>query len=246
MVYRFCLIVALLSMFFAMTAGAQGSPDLPGAGVTPASRFFFLDKLGETIREFLAFSPEAKARLNISFAGERVAEIKVILETREVDAKGLGVAQEHLQMNIARAASIVELEKAEGKDVSAFAKSIEDELEAKAEALERVFEEKEEALETQEEDIEKQIKAARRAGDTAQVEALKQQLSGIKAQKELLELEEEEAEEALEAEEERLEEQMEEEEEALEKEEERKEELEDEDDDEDNDKEEDELEEDDD
>lgn len=238
MVYRLGLIIGLLSMFFVMTAGAHGLLDLPGAGITPESRFFFLDKLGETIREFLAFSPEAKARLHISFAGERISEIKVILETKGVDAKGLGVAQERLQMNIARAADIVELEKAEGKDVSAFAKSIEDELEAKAEALERVFEEKEEALETQEEDIEKQIKAARRAGDTAQVEALKQQLSGIKAQKELLELEEEEAEEALEAEEERLEEQMEEEEEALEKEEERKEKLEDKDDDENDDQEE--------
>ena len=240
------LMIWSLFLLFGLMAGAQGPLDLPGAGITPESRFFFLDKLGETIREFLAFSPESKARLNISFAGERIAEIKIILETKGVDAKGLGVAQERLQINVAKAANIVESEKAKGKDVSALAKSIEDELEAKAEALERVFEEKEEALEAQEEDIEKQIKAARRAGDTAQVEALKQQLAGIKAQEELLELEEEQAEEALEAEEERLEEQMDDEEEALEKEEERKEELEDKDDDDDDKDEEEESEEDDD
>lgn len=197
-----------------------------------------MDRLGEAIREFLAFSPEAKAKLHVSFAAERVSEIRVILETKGVDAPGLAVAQERLQMNILKAGNIVEAERAKGKDVSVLAKTIKDELKAREEALERVFEEKEEALEAQEDDIEGQIRAARRAGDTSQVEALRQQLAEVKVQKELLELEEEDAEEALEAEEERLEQIEEEEEERLEREEEEREELEDEneeDDDEDED-----------
>jgi len=161
------------------------------------------------LREFFTFNPDGKAHLQITFASERVAEIKVILETKGVEAKGLEVAQSRLQAHLANAATIVVDQKAEGKDVSMLAKELDDEFEGPKTALEQSFKEQERALEAQEKDLKAKIREARLAGDTAQVEALVKQLGEVKAQKELLELKEEEAEEALEREEERIEEEME-------------------------------------
>jgi hypothetical protein len=193
---------------------AQTQPVLPSAGLTPESNFYFLDKFGEALREFFTFNPEGKAHLQITFAAERIAEIKVILETKGVEAKGLEVAQSRLQAHLADAATIVVGQKAKGKDVSQLAKELDDEFDAPKTALEQTFKAEKRALETQEKELKGKILEARRAGDTAQVESLVQQLGQVKAQKELLELKEEETEEALEQEEERLEEEMEAKEEA--------------------------------
>jgi hypothetical protein len=200
-------------LMFSGVTSAQTS-DLPNAGLTPESNFYFLDKFGEALREFFTFNPEGKARLQITFAAERVAEIKVILETRGVEAKGLEVAQSRLQAHLANAATIVVDQRAEGKDVSQLAKELDDEFDAPKTALEQTFKAEKRALEAQEKELKGKILEARRAGDTTQVESLIQQLGQIKAQKELLELKEDEAEEALEQEGERLEEEMEAKEEA--------------------------------
>ncbi|MEK7076219.1 MAG: hypothetical protein AAB941_00965 [Patescibacteria group bacterium] len=212
------ITIVLVASLFVFTGGAVFAQNqqivLPSAGLTPESNFYFLDKFGEALREFFTFNPEGKAHLQITFAAERIAEIKVILETKGVEAKGLEVAQSRLQTHLANAATIVVDQKAEGKDVSRLAKELDDEFDAPKTALEEAFEAEERALEAQEKKMKSKILEARRAGDTAQVESLIQQLGQIKAQKELLELKEEEAEEALEQEEERIEEKMEAKEEA--------------------------------
>ena len=205
-----------ISLLFVPALVFAQSPQvaLPSAGLTPESNFYFLDKFGEALREFFTFNPEGKAHLQITFASERIAEIKVILETKGVEAKGLEVAQSRLQAHLANAATIVVDQKAEGKDVSQLAKELNDEFDAPKTALQQTFKAEKRALEAQEKELKGKILEARRAGDTAQVESLVQQLGQIKAQKELLELKEEESEEALEHEEERIEEEMEAKEEA--------------------------------
>ena len=97
--------VALFA-FASGTAFAQ-SPQvaLPSAGLTPESNFYFLDKFGEAFREFFTFNPDGKAHLRITFAAERIAEIKVILETKGVEAQGLEVAQSRLQAHLANASN---------------------------------------------------------------------------------------------------------------------------------------------
>ena len=72
----------------------------------------------------------------------------------------------------------------------------------------RIFKDGERSLEAKEDELKAKIREARRAGDTAQVEALLKELDEIKSQKELLELKEEEQEEALEQEEEKIEREM--------------------------------------
>src|SRR3990167_10818606 len=201
-------IVLISLLFIPALVFAQNQAVLPNAGLTPESPFYFFDKLGEALREFFTFKPESKAHLQIDFAAERIAEIKIILETKGVNAKGLGIAQSRLQANIAKAAGIVEKEKSKGKDVSELAKSISGDFDTNKEALKQAFKDQERFLEAKEDELKAKIREARQAGDTAQVEALVKELGDIKAQKELLELKEEEQEEALEQEEEKIEREM--------------------------------------
>lgn len=201
------IFVSLL--FVPLFVFAQNQAVLPSAGLTPESPFYFLDKLGEGLREFFTFNPEGKARLQISFAAERVAEIKVILETKGVEAKGLEVAQSRFQAHLANAATIVIDQKSKGRDVSNLAKELDDELEAPKSALTNSFKEQKLVLKAKEDELKAQLKVAHRAGDTAKEEGLAQELGQVKAQLELLEFKEEDIEDELEAEEEKIEEEME-------------------------------------
>lgn len=182
---------------------------MPSAGLTPESSFYFLDKLGEALQKFFTFNPEGRARLQITFAAERVAEIKVILETKGVEAKGLEVAQFRLQAHLANAATIIADQKSNGKDVSTLAQELDDELETPKSVLADSFKAEKRALETKEDELKAQLKATHRAGDIAKEEALAQELGKVKAQKELLELKEEDINDELEAEEEKIEEEVE-------------------------------------
>ena len=200
--------ILIAFLFVPFLAFAHEPVALPNAGFTPESAFYFVDKLGEALREFFTFNPDAKAHLQIDFAAERIAEIKIILETKGVNAKGLEVAQSRLQEHLGNAAEIVVKQKNKGKNVSELAKSISDDFDANKEALKRVFKDQKRSLEAREDELKAKIREARRAGDTAQVEALVKELGEIKAQKELLELKEEEQEDALEQEEEKIEREM--------------------------------------
>lgn len=196
-------------LFVPLLAFAQNQAVLPSAGLTPESPFYFLDKFGEALRQFFTFNPEGKAHLQITFATERISEIKVILETKGVEAPGLEVAQSRLQAHLASAAAIVTDQKSKGKDVSRLANELDDKFEGPKLALKETFKAQERSLESQEDELKAKIRDARRAGDTVQVEALVKQLAEVKAQKELLEQEEDDQEEALEKEEDRIKEEME-------------------------------------
>ncbi len=201
------ILVSLL--FIPVLAFAHEPVALPNAGLTPESAFYFVDKIGEALREFFTFNPESKAHLQIDFAAERIAEIKIILETKGVNAKGLEVAQSRLQEHLGDAAEIIVKQKSKGKNVSDLAKSISEDFDANKEALKQAFKDQKRSLEAKENELKAKIREARRAGDTTQVEALVSELGEIKAQKDLLELKEEEQEEALEQEEEKIEREME-------------------------------------
>lgn len=206
--FVYLLAVLLLSsgIVFAQT---QNGSTLPNPGITPESSFYFFDRFGEALREFFSFSPEGKARLQITFAAERIAEIKIILETKGVEARGLGVAQSRLLAHLADAADIVSEQKAEGKDASHLAKELDDKFEGPKSALEEAFKAKKQALKIQKNELKEKLKEARRIGDAAEAEVFAKQLGEVKANLARLEQEEEEQEEDFEDEEERIEEEME-------------------------------------
>ncbi|MDO8590016.1 MAG: hypothetical protein Q7R69_01975 [bacterium] len=199
------LAVLLLVPFISL---AQAEPELPNAGLTPLNSFYFLDKLGEALQEFLAFSPEAKARLQISFASERIAEIKILLETDGIDAKGLEVAQSRMDAHLARVSDIITKEKTEGKDVSKLAKELDDQFEASRSALDQSFKDQKRVLKIRKEELKDQIQEARQAGNTALVESLTKELLDIDSQKKALELQKDEQKKAMEQEEDKIEKEL--------------------------------------
>jgi len=182
---------------------------LPSAGLTPESSFYFLDRLGENLRQFFTFNPEAKAKLQIEFAGERIAEIKVIVEKKGVNAKGLAIAESLLQANVAYAAEIVSEEKVSDKDLSALAKTLNDEFDARDKLLEQTFKDAKAQLKAQRKEIKTKLLAeARRVGDTAQIAVLEAQLNDIDGQIDALGKKKDQLEDSLQNEQEKIEDEM--------------------------------------
>ena len=122
-------LLLVLTVFFSLEIDVFGQNTqfkLPKAGITPDSFFYFLDSFLESLQEFFTFNPEGKAHLQITFAAERIAEIKVLLERKGVEAKGLDIAQSKLRAHLAKAVDIISDQKAKGKDVSNLAKELDD------------------------------------------------------------------------------------------------------------------------
>lgn len=203
-------VLVTLFVFASGTVFAQGiQVNLPSAGLTPESSFYFLDRLGENLRQFFTFNSEAKAKLQIEFAGERIAEIKVIVEENGVNTKGLAIAQLLLQANVAYAAEIINEEKTSGKDVSALAKALNDEFDARDKLLEQTFKDAKAQLKAKRKEIMTNLLVeARRIGDTAQIAVLEAQLKDIDGQIDALEQKKDQLENSLQSEQKNIEKEM--------------------------------------
>lgn len=174
------LTVSLLAVpFFAF--GQTQPVVLPAAGMTPESPFYFLDRIGENLRQFFTFNPEAKARLQLEFATERIAEIKAMAEERGIHTKGIDEAKSLLLANVALAADIVNQEKASGQEVKGFVKELDDEFNAREKLLTQTFLEARTKLIAEHMDVRtKLLKDAIAAGDKARIAELTKQLSDLK------------------------------------------------------------------
>ena len=201
------LVISLLSGNIMFAQDSQVV--LPSAGLTPDSTFYFLDRLGENLRQFFTFNPEAKAKLQIEFAGERIAEIKVMVNKKEPETKGIEKAKSLLLSNVAYAAEIVNQEKVAGKDVSAFAKNLDNEFDAREKLLTQTFLEAREKLLAERKEIkDKLLKDAQMAGDTAKVAELTQQINNIQNQTDSLKEKKDEIKKDLRTEKEKIEQEM--------------------------------------
>lgn len=219
------LFIGLLFTQAPLKAQIQDSlPELPAAGLTPNSPTYFLERAAEAIGEFLTFNTEAKAKLQAERALERIAEVKAMLAEKEVSPKGLNIALEKLQANVAKAAELVQKEQQKGQDVSKLAKELDTDFEVRERLLKRTLEEKEDQLELvfkqQKLELKKQLIGAKATGDAQKVGEIVLALDKLEQEKEaqelLLEQAEEEVELTLEIEEEKFELVMEEKERELE------------------------------
>lgn len=153
---------------------------LPSPGLTPDSTFYFLDRWGENLQQFFTFNQEAKARLQLEFAAERIAEIKAMLDKKGDETKGIDTAKSLLLGNVAFAADIINKEKASGKNVAQLAKDIDGQFDEQDKLLVQTFLDARGALIAQYKEIkEKSLKDAQAAGDTARVAELTKELSDI-------------------------------------------------------------------
>ncbi len=198
--------IAFISLLFVPFLVFAQNGALPSAGLTPESPFYFLDKLGETLQRFFTFNPESKARLEITFAKERIAEIKLVLEDKGVNARGISIAEERLGDNLSRATAILASQKQEGKDTSNLARDLSDDFDPAREELKSTFKSEVDTLDAKIDELKAKLKEARLAGNTAQVEVLSKEIADLKAQKELLEQHEDNDDEDIEEEKEHFDE----------------------------------------
>lgn len=130
-------IIFILSLAFASQSLARHSqvlgvsaqettPDLPlseGPGLLlPNSPFYFIDLWRDNLNLLLAsFDGEAKARLHAKIAAERIVEVKLLLEGKNVNPAGLDTALNNIIQNIEGAKVVLKTEKNKGRPVEKLA-----------------------------------------------------------------------------------------------------------------------------
>lgn len=115
------------------------TPSLPataeGPGfILPDSPFFFLDEAKQRLRLLLSFSPEARAKARVDIAGERLAELRIMLA-----GNNIRVAQRNLDEiaeNLQEAADALEEARLSGRNVSETAKYVNESIRRKEDYLE--------------------------------------------------------------------------------------------------------------
>ncbi len=145
------LIVLLLMFTFGANVLAQGS-ELPKAGLTPDSPFYFLEKISEDIRTFFTFGDLKKAERYAALAAERLAEAKAVVEKGkpELAEKTMVRYEKQLNNSIARAKKAILKAKSVEKALEVMTKvgkATSKHLEVLAEVYEKVPEQAKPAIE---------------------------------------------------------------------------------------------------
>ncbi len=109
-------------------------PTAEGPGlVLPDSPLFFLDKLKQEFRLLLAFTPEQKVKIHNAIAGERLAELQIMLAKNSVP--GMRIALQGVSDNLKAASADLANAKLTGRSISLLAKEINDSIKAKQKVL---------------------------------------------------------------------------------------------------------------
>ncbi len=203
----FVLLAAVIAVSLCFVGAAHAEEEeltLPDPGITPDSPLYVFDRAMETAQEFFTRNAQARARLQVSFAAERVAEIKLLLEKNGVEAEGLDVAQTRLEAHMAKATDIIEGEQESGSDVSALAEEILDDFQQQREAMRKVFQKTQQGLNAEMEALQEQLRVANQGSDTALQERIRVEMAAIEAEADEVEADADEAIAAFEAERNRL------------------------------------------
>lgn len=137
-------------------------PVTSGAGFfLPDSPLFFLDKTFQQIRLFLAFTPERRAKIHNLIAGERLAELRIMLARNNPD--GIAIALSNLTKEATQMSTNLSDAAANGRDVRLLARELNETIKAQRKILD--------ILEDQTDGVLKlQLKTARKVLKTAKVE----------------------------------------------------------------------------
>jgi len=109
-------------------------PTAEGPGlILPNSPLFFLDQLKQKVRLLLAFTPEQKAKIHNAVAGERLAELQLMLAKNNV--AGVRIALQGVSDNLKDASEDLANAKLTGRNISLLAKEINDSIKEKQKSL---------------------------------------------------------------------------------------------------------------
>lgn len=102
-------------------------PVTSGQGlILPDSPLFFLDQFSQQVKLLLAFSSEQKAKVRAQIAGERLAELRIMLERQSPE--GINVALSQLTKEVGFAAKDLSGAAAQGANVKVLAKQINEDI----------------------------------------------------------------------------------------------------------------------
>jgi hypothetical protein len=109
-------------------------PTTEGPGlVLPDSPLYFVDQVKQGFRLLLAFTPEQKATIRNAIAGERLAELRIMLAKNNVS--GIRTALQGLADNLKAASENLTDAKLTGRNIDLLAKSINDSIKDKQKIL---------------------------------------------------------------------------------------------------------------
>lgn len=179
------------------------------AGLTPESPFYFFDKITESLQELLAFSPDAKIKLQLAFAAERVAEAKAMLANAGDHSKGLDSIHASLVENVQKTSDILKSEKASGKDVTKLAKEANDGFVSEETDLSKsLADSHKEIVNTKIEAFKKVLEEAKAAKDEAKISDTEKAIADANQTAEDLKTKKEEIKKSFQDEKRQIEEQM--------------------------------------
>jgi len=116
------------------SAAPQIPPTSEGPGlILPDSPFFFLDQIKQATRLFFAFSSEAKAKIHNAVAGERLAELRIMLSRQ--NNNGIETAIEGVTKNLQEAADNLNNAQLSGKDIAQTAREINNDIKRRQESF---------------------------------------------------------------------------------------------------------------
>ena len=88
----------------------------------PTSPIYFVDLLRDNIGLLLSsYSVEGKAKLHLQLAGERISEINMMIDTKEITPRALDIALANISENTEGAVQTLKLAKNKGKNVEQLA-----------------------------------------------------------------------------------------------------------------------------
>ena len=105
-------------------------PTTEGPGlILPDSPLFFLDQIKQGFRLFLAFTPEQKAEIHNAIAGERLAELQLMLAKNNIP--GIRTALQGVSDSLRGASGDLASAKLSGRNIELLAKEINDSIKEK-------------------------------------------------------------------------------------------------------------------
>lgn len=114
--------------------------------ILPDSPLFFLDELKQAIRTALALTPETKAKIHMSIAGERMAELRLMLVKK--DRRGIDRTLAGVSENLVQAARDIGDAQLTGRDISKLAREINESIKTKQRVLDDLGDQAEKDLRT--------------------------------------------------------------------------------------------------
>lgn len=140
------------------TLSIPPTSDGPGL-ILPDSPFFFLDRIKQQVRLALAFTPEEKAKIHNAVAGERLAELQIMLAKDNVP--GIRTALQGVSDNLKDASKDLDDAKLTGRSISLLAKEINDSIKEKQKSLSVLQEEASGEIKTQVQAAKESMKASK-------------------------------------------------------------------------------------